>query len=293
MARGLVERWFGDALWIDEISDTVQPWIEEVLEGGKAAKDLRDLMTGGWLGHPLHPVLTDVPIGAWTLGALLDLVSTARGDDATLDTASDWALGTGIAASLATAATGLSDWSEIGGIQRRLGFVHGLLNIAALGFNTGSLALRLNGGNRGAARALSAVGYLIVTASAYIGDELVYQTGQAVNRQAWVEAPEKYTDVAAVADLEDGQMHRYDVENSPVVLVRLDDGIHAFNGVCPHFGGPLWEGTLEDHCLTCPWHGSQFDVGNGSLVTGPSAYPILCYDVRERDGRVQVRLEGY
>ena len=129
--------------------------------------------------------------------------------------------------------------------------------------------------------------------AAYVGGDLVYKLGQAVHREAWVEGPDKFTDIAAVADLDDGKMHKYDLDGQPIVLIEHDDGIHAFHGTCPHVGGPLWEGELQITRVTCPWHGSQFDISDGSLLHGPSTVPVHSYEVRKRSGRVLVRLEKY
>ncbi|HUS17581.1 MAG TPA: Rieske 2Fe-2S domain-containing protein, partial [Chloroflexia bacterium] len=179
----------------------------------------------------------------------------------------------------------------IGGTQRRMGVIHALLNTVGLLLNVASLMVRRDGTNRGLARGLSAAGFLSSFCAAYVGGDLVYRKGQAVNRDAWVEGPEKFTDIAAAADLVDGQMHQYEVEGTAVVLVQDGDGLHAFAGICPHFGGPLWEGTLEDHCVTCPWHGSQFDIRDGSLLHGPSTHPVPHFQTRTRNGRIQVRIE--
>jgi len=289
-----VERLLSQPAWIDQVADAVQPVVNNLFNNtGEVGRTAKDFLNGVWLGHNLHPVITDVPIGTWTLAQILDVVSASRGDDATLDAAADLALGTGIVAAVAAAVTGITDWSEVGGIQRRAGLVHGLLNAAGLTLNVGSLAIRMSGGNRGTARALSGTAFTISTMAAYIGGDLVYKLGQAVDRQAWVEGPEDFTDLAAVDDLDDGKMHNYELDGKSIVLVRHDDGIHAFNGICPHFGGPLWEGELKDHCVTCPWHGSQFDISDGSLLHGPSTYPVHRYEVHVQGGRVLVKLEGY
>lgn len=292
MAKGFVEKMLDQQPRIDSVADVVQPMINGLFNNsGAAGRAAKDALNGVWLGHPLHPVITDVPIGAWTTAQVLDLASAARGDDAGLDAASDLALGLGIVAAVGAAVTGFTDWSEIGGAPRRLGLVHGLINTVGLACNLGSLALRLRGGDRGLARGLSATGYVIAGVAAYIGGDLVYKVGQSVNRDAWVEGPEEWTDAAAAADLADGALHRYDVAGARIVLIRHPDGIHAVAGTCPHVGGPLWEGTLEDHCLTCPWHGSQFDIRDGRLLHGPSTYPIPSYEVREQGGRILIRLE--
>jgi nitrite reductase/ring-hydroxylating ferredoxin subunit len=124
----------------------------------------------------------------------------------------------------------------------------------------------------------------------YVAGELVYNQGMAVNRAAWVSGPNNFTEVAASDELVEGQMVKFEVEKRPIVLLKHDDGIHAFEGTCPHFGCGLWEGKLEGHTITCQCHGSQFDVTDGTLIHGPATSPLPSYDVREQEGRVQVRL---
>ena len=292
MATGVTQAIIDRQKWLDDISDKVQPLINDIFSsGGEVGKLAKDFLNGVWLGHPLHPVITDVPVGAWTITQLLDLVSMVRGDDPGLDAASDISLGAGIVAALGAAVTGLVDWSDVGGSHRRMGMAHALLNVGGLALNVTSLALRAGGKqNRGIARSLSTGGYLLNAAAAYVAGELVYNLGQAVNRTAWVDGPNKFTDVASLEDLREGEMVKVDFDGRPIVLLQHEDGIHAFEGTCPHYGCGLWEGTLEDHTLTCPCHGSQFDVRDGTLIHGPATAPVPSYDVRRRTGRVQIRM---
>lgn len=293
MAKGFVENFVDSQPWLDSASDAIQPVINNLFNStSQAGRVAKDALNGVWLGHSLHSAISDVPVGAWTTAQFLDVLSAGRGDDPGLDNAADFAVGLGVAGGVAAAITGWTDWSEIGGTQRRMGLLHALMNVTGLLLNTGSLIMRLSGGNRGTARSLSAAGYVASFAAAYVGGDLVYRKGQAVSRDAWIDGPDKYTDIAASAELADGKMHKYDVNNVSIVLIRHGDGLHAFAGTCPHFGGPLWEGKLDGHCVTCPWHGSQFDISDGRLLHGPSTHPIPCYDVRERNGRVEIRLEG-
>ncbi len=292
MATGLSQEIIDRQKWLDSVADAIQPIISNVFNNaGEAGRTAKDLLNGVWLGHPLHPLITDVPVGAWTITQLFDLVSIARGDDEGLDNAADLALGAGILAAVGAAVTGLTDWSDIGGEQRRMGLAHALINSVGLTLNVGSLALRLgNKRNRGLARSLSASGYIFNALAAYVGGELVYTLGQAVNRDAWVDGPEKFTDVASVEELQDGKMVKVELNGRPIVLLKDDDGIHAFDGICPHFGGPLWEGELNGHIVTCPWHRSQFDIASCKLVHGPATAAVPCYEVRKRNGQVQIRL---
>jgi nitrite reductase/ring-hydroxylating ferredoxin subunit len=194
-------------------------------------------------------------------------------------------------AAVGAAVTGIADWSDVGGSHRRMGMAHALINVGGLTLNVASLALRMGGKkNRGLARSLSAGGYVLNAAAAYVAGELVYNLGQAVNRDAWVDGPDKFTDVASLEDLRDGEMVKVDVEGRPIVLLQHEDGIHAFEGTCPHYGCGLWEGILEDHTVTCQCHGSQFDVRDGTLLHGPATAPVPSYDVRRRMGRVQIRM---
>ncbi len=292
MATGATQAFIDKQKWLDDLSDIIQPLVKNVFSsGGEAGKIAKDFLNGVWLGHPLHPVITDVPVGAWTITQLFDLVSIARGDDKGLDAASDLALGAGVVAAVGAAITGLTDWSDGNGSIRRMGMAHALINTGGLALNMTSLALRMGGKNRGVARSLSASGYLLNALAAYVGGDLVYSLGQAVNRDAWVEGPDKFTDVAAEEDLRQGEMVKADLDGRPIVLLQHDDGIHAFDGTCPHFGCGLWEGKLEGHVVTCQCHGSQFDVTDGSLIHGPATSPVPSYEARKRTGRVQVRLK--
>lgn len=293
MAKGVVEAAIDTQEWLDQLADPIQSSIRGVFSSaGEGGRVVKDLLHGVWLGHPLHPVITDVPIGAWTVTQTLDLVSAAKGGDKNLDNAADISLGLGLLAALGAAVAGLADWSESEGKQRRIGLAHGLLNVAGVGLDAASFMLRLGGNKdrRGLARTLSAAGYLTSALAAYVAGELVYNLGMGVSRNSWVEGPEGFTDVGDAHDLDDGKMHKYDLEGSPVVLVKHDDGVHAFGGTCSHFGCGLWEGKLEEHVVTCPCHGSQFDVTDGSVVHGPATDSVPAYQVKEMIGRLYVRL---
>ncbi len=293
MTKSAIEAAIDKQEWIDTLSEPIQNGIQALFKGaGDGGRVAKDLLNGVWLGHPLHPVITDIPIGAWTITQALDLASAAKGGDKDLDSAADITLGIGLLAAGGAIITGLTDWSDSHGKQRRTGMVHALVNVVGTSFTLSSFFLRLSGNksSRGMARTLSAFGYLTSAFSAYIAGDLVYRLGMGVSRNAWVESPEKFTDVGDVHDLDDGKMHKYDVEGNPVVLVKHDDGIHAFGGTCSHFGCPLWEGKLEGHILTCQCHGSQFNIKDGGLVHGPATDPVPAYETKEMIGRVYVRL---
>ena len=154
------------------------------------------------------------------MAEVLDLASAGRGGNSGLDRAADLSLAVGAAAAVGAAVTGVTDWSDVGGVQRRMGLAHGLINTVGLMLNLISLGLRYGKGNRAAARNLSALAYVVASAAAYVGGDLVYRVGQGVSRDAWVDGPEDFTDLAAVADLADGKMHKYDAANTSIVMLK-------------------------------------------------------------------------
>jgi nitrite reductase/ring-hydroxylating ferredoxin subunit/uncharacterized membrane protein len=294
MFTGVTQSRIDRQKWLDDLADAIQPVIVDAYKNaGEAGRVTKDFLNGVWLGHPLHPVITDVPIGAWTIAQLFDLMSIARGGDDNLDAASDIALGAGIVAAVGAAVTGLNDWSDIDqGSRRRIGMAHALLNVAGLTFNLGSLGLRMGGRrNRGLARTLSAGGYAITSLAAYVAGELVYNLGTSMSRNAFVESPKKLTDIVDIKEIEEGKMQKFTASGNPVVVVKHEDGIHAFGGTCSHLGCSLWKGKLEGHILTCQCHGSQFDITDGHLVHGPATAPIPSYETLEQIGRLMVRLK--
>ena len=235
---------------------------------------VRNLLTGTDLGHPLHPVLTDLPIGAWMMSALLD--------------AADLLVAAGVAAALATAAAGLNDWSDTVGPQTRVGLVHAALNTTALSLYLASLVARARGRRR-VGKALGLAGLGVLTGGAYLGGHLSFGMGVDVNRTAWQQRPDQWTPVLADTELADGTLRKVDAGGVPVLLYRTAGTVYALASTCTHMGGPLEEGTISDGCVTCPWHGSTFRFADGSIVRGPASTPEPYYQTRVQDGRIEVR----
>jgi nitrite reductase/ring-hydroxylating ferredoxin subunit len=250
-----------------------------------ALKDLpqpvRDLLDGVWLGAPLHPALTDVPLGAWTAAALLDVVGSESADGA---------LTVGVLAAVPAALTGLNDWSHLKGESKQLGVVHALLNTAGLTLNVCSLAARRRG-DRGLARVLSGTAYLGALLSAHLGGQLSFGLGVRVNRTAWETRSDSYEPVLDESELADGTLRRVEVDGEAVVVARSQrtGGICAIAATCSHLGGPLDEGERDGDTVICPWHGSRFDLCTGDVEGGPAVFPQPRYEVSVRDGRVELR----
>ena len=274
--------------WLDKLGEPLQNWLLQLYgQPGRPNRRIKDLLNGTWLGHALHPVFTDIPIGAWSGTMLLDLTwlnnesgGVARGSDITM--------ALGIVGATAAAVTGLTDWSDLDGTDRRVGLMHGLLNSGILLINIGSLALRLSGRRRSGI-ALSTAGYLTSLLSAYLGGELSFAKGIGVNHDAWEGGSDDYVAVMDVEDLADGKLTRVDAAGIPAVLFKKGTTIYAIGAVCTHLAGPLDEGTCEDGMVTCPWHGSRFRMSDGSVVNGPAVYAEPTFAVRLRDGKIELR----
>jgi nitrite reductase/ring-hydroxylating ferredoxin subunit/uncharacterized membrane protein len=273
---------------LDAIAEPLSQAVLDIFKsGGEVGERAKNALHGVWLEHPLHPVFTDVPIGAWTTALALD--AAANGDPG-MRRAATFAIGVGLLGALGAAVTGLTDWSETQGQSRRTGLVHGLLNIAATSLMaTAFFQRRSNGHSNGRACAWS--GFAIASAAAYLGGDLVY--GQRIGvTHADVELPEEFTAVADSSALADNSMMRARAGEADVLLVRQHGRVCALVHSCAHLGGPLSEGTLEDGSVVCPWHGSEFALDDGRVLNGPATINQPRLEVRERDGRIEVKAAG-
>lgn len=277
-----------DQEWLEAPSEIVGQAVSKILTQptGQPTR-LSDFLNGVWFGHPLHPVLTDIPIGAWTVTLGLDGLETiTRRSD--FNTGADIALGAGLLSALAAAVTGLAQWQYTVGRQRRLGFSHALLNVAAVGVYGASLFARLRG-RRGIGKMTATLGYGLVLVAGYIGGDLAFGERLGVTHIPEQEISESWHPVLAENDLHDGELKRVIIENVLVLLARYQGQVYALTEICSHLGGPLAEGTLEDGCVICPWHGSRFRLKDGGIVNGPATFPQPVYETRVRDGMIEVR----
>lgn len=244
---------------------------------------VRNLLSGTNLGHPLHPMLTDLPIGAWSMATLLDWVGGRASEPA-----ADLLVGAGAVAAVPTAATGLNDWSDTYGAQTRVGLVHAAANSTALALYLGSLLARSRG-RRGWGKGLGLAGFAVLAAGGYLGGHLGYVRAVNVNHTAWHEYPSDWTPVLPAAALAEGQMRGVDAGGGRVLVCRVDGQILALDSVCSHAGGPLEDGTLSDGCVTCPWHGSMFRLVDGQIRRGPASAPQPTFETRVTAGQVEIR----
>jgi nitrite reductase/ring-hydroxylating ferredoxin subunit/uncharacterized membrane protein len=265
---------------LDDFAGTVADLVGKLVPPGA----VKNALSGTWLGHTLHPVLTDLPIGTWTSAALLDLVG---GEDSAK--AAELLVGLGILSSLPTAASGFSDWADTQEGERRVGLVHALSNTAALALLSGSYAARRRG-NRRRGVVLGLMGTGVATFGAYLGGHLTMGLGVGTNQAALEDGLPDWTAVTDAATLEGGQPVKAVYEGTQLVLVKLGSRFYGLSSRCTHLGGPLEDGELHGKTITCPWHGSTFDLEDGAVVEGPARCPQPAYEVREREGKIEVRL---
>jgi nitrite reductase/ring-hydroxylating ferredoxin subunit/uncharacterized membrane protein len=291
-AQAEVEGMLARAAWIDQAAHVLQNAVRSVFESqGERGRQVRNFLNGVWLGHPLHAAVTDVPVGAWTTGFVLDLLGAISGASF-LKRGGNWMTGVGIVGALGAAASGLADYSETYGEQRRYGTVHAMLNTTALLAYLVSFVRRLAGDHRGALP-FSIVGYALAFVSADIGGLMVYRFGTMVNRESLAHGPRHWTAVLDATDVAEGKPKSVDVRGTKVMLARVNGQLFAIGDVCTHWGCSLAEGHLADTSVICACHGSQFGLADGQVINGPATSPEPSYDVRVNDGKIEIRERAY
>jgi uncharacterized membrane protein len=154
-----------DARGLDESVDRLRSLASKVL----ADQRVDDALSGRWLGHPLHPALTDLPIGFWTSAFVLDVTGRKHGR------AADLLIALGLVSALPTMAAGLADWRERDRRDQRIGVGHAAANGAAWILYAMALKRRVRG-RRLRGRLLALAGAAAATAGGYLGGQLAYGT---------------------------------------------------------------------------------------------------------------------
>ena len=258
---------------------------------------IKTLLHGTWpLGHPLHPAVTDITIGAYTAAFALDMFFLVSGD-ATVTRAADFVLVVAFLSSLVAILSGLTDWKDTFGEEKRTGMLHALIMIVATVSFAASIWLRYGGAAdvRPVAIWLSSAAWLVMLVGAFFGGEMPYGYGTQVNRQAWSEHKAKWQklDVAAKGLADRTPVVGRTKEGVDIFVALVDGTIYAIANTCTHAGGPLNEGTWVggDRCeIQCPWHGSVFCVKDGGVKRGPATFPEPAFETRANEqGFVEVR----
>ena len=279
---------FVDALESASVLDKPGKAVGKTVRGLLSPGALKDALSGTWLGHALHPMLTDVVIGSFTSATVLDLVG---GDED--GKAASRLISVGIAAYPPTALTGVNDWADTeiaDPAVRRVGLVHAGSNAIALTLYASSLAARKRG-DHGKGKLLGFAGAAVLGLGGYLGGHMSFVQGVGPNQTVFDEGPDDWTEAAKSSDLADGTPKAVVVDDTPVLLLRHGDGVHALHDRCSHRGCSLAElGELDGETIQCGCHGSRFSLRDGSLERGPATVGQPAYEVREQDGTVEIKL---
>lgn len=270
------------------VAESLQKLVHKAFDSaGPTGQSVKNFLNGTWLGEPLHVVLTDVPIGAWTTALVFDALEMVSDRDA-FATAADTSVAIGIVGALGAAVTGVTDWQDADAPGRRLGMIHGILNLSGTALFAASLIARRRK-SRNLGRILGALGYGVMSFAAHLGGKMVYEYRVGVDRTAGQTFSDGFVSVLADSDLAEAQPKRVEHDGVPILLVRRGTRIFALAETCSHFNGPLSEGTLMDDSIVCPWHKSRFALEDGRVLDGPAVHPQPCLETRVRDGRIEAR----
>jgi nitrite reductase/ring-hydroxylating ferredoxin subunit/uncharacterized membrane protein len=279
MARLLARIMSAQDRWARPLGDFNHRWLSALF---RPIRPLKDLANGTWLGHPLHSATTDIPIGTLLVAVVFDVLNQPiAGDVALLVTALFM---------LAAAVSGAADYVDTDGTARTRASLHSTLMVVGLVLVLVSLVLRATGPiDRTLPFALSIVAFIVVTAGAFVGGDVVYVLGNMVNRHAFRGAGTKWIaldlgDRADIADLPHAIPTKARAGINDLVLVRIGTAVHALHAVCAHAGGPLAQGTVVDGCIQCPWHASRFQLHDGRVAQGPALYDQPVYEIRAAEG---------
>jgi nitrite reductase/ring-hydroxylating ferredoxin subunit len=267
---------------LDPTAKAVGKTVRNLLSGGK----LKDALSGTWLGHAVHPLLTDVVIGSFTSATILDLIG---GEE--LGAASERLIAVGIATYGPTALTGVNDWADTEPADdavRRTGLVHAASNAIGLALYTASFIARRRG-SRTRGVVLGGLGWSVMGAGAYLGGHMTLIQGVGPNQTVFDPGSPEWLPAADASQLQQGRPTRVVVDDTPVLLLRDGELIYAIHDRCSHRGCSLSEGEVDGEEIICACHGSRFDRRDGSVRHGPATAPQPAFQVRDRDGVVEVR----
>jgi nitrite reductase/ring-hydroxylating ferredoxin subunit/uncharacterized membrane protein len=275
VARFLTRLIDAQAFWARPFGDFNHRWLSALFH---RMWTIKDLLHGRWLGHPLHAASTDLPIGVLTLVVVFDILGQPG--------AADVALIAGVLLMLLAAVSGAADYSDTDGTARVRATVHATLMVVALLVYVVSLVMRLGSPEvRTLPIVLSVVGYLLLTAGAFVGGDVVFVLGNMVNRHAFRGAGTKWValDLGDAREIPEGQLFKAKAGPNNLVIVRTGETILALHEQCAHAGGPLAQGTIVDGQVECPWHGSRYRLADGHAMRGPTVYDQPRYEVRRAE----------
>ena len=261
------------AEWIDRVAEPVHGVVTKAT---RASPQVRDVLSGRGIGHPAHPAVVAAPLGCWIAALVADAAGDRRG--------AQRLVGAGVLATGPAIATGLSDWTDTRGAERRIGFLHLVANLTTTTLYAASWRARRRG-DHVAGVAHSLLGAAIATLGGWLGGHLTYAIGVGVDTTAFQGGPTEWTVVERDPD---NPLAGF-VADVPLLIVERDDAIHVLAARCTHRGGPLYDGELHGDCIVCPWHESRFSILDGAVRSGPAVSPQPVYETRVTEAGLEVR----
>jgi nitrite reductase/ring-hydroxylating ferredoxin subunit/uncharacterized membrane protein len=253
--------------------------VRRIAQRWVSPSPIRRLLSGTDLGHPAHPMLVQLPIGLWTSAWVLDIVGLGR------TKAARKLVGLGVLTALPAVASGIFDWIDTDEAEARVGLVHATANATAVACF--SLSWWRRRGGRHSGLFWSMVGATVATIGGFLGGHLAYALGVGVDTNAFETGPDEWTAVRGNVPSE--ALVSRSVGGVRVMVAQTEEGSFALADRCSHRGGPLSGGEVGPGCVTCPWHGSQFDLDTGVPKRGPASIPQPVYETRVVGDKLEVR----
>ncbi|HET9125995.1 MAG TPA: Rieske 2Fe-2S domain-containing protein [Solirubrobacteraceae bacterium] len=271
-----------------EILDRVATPLSNAVRSALDPGPVKDALSGTWLGHPLHPVLTDVVVGSFLSTSALDLLGGRR-----LEPARRRLIALGLAAYAPTAASGASDWIDASSDPRvkRDGVVHAAANLVGSALYAASVPLGRRG-RHAAAVTTRAAGMGMLVLGAFLGGHLSFRRGVGPDQTFFDPGPDDWTPAIDGSQLVEGRPHRALVGGTPVLLLQRGERIHAIHDRCSHRGCSLADGEVDGEEIVCGCHFSRFSLIDGSVRRGPAVAPQPVYETRREGSIVEIRLGG-
>lgn len=277
-----------------ENAESLDPAIRKLRRAVNNAirpRAVRDALHGVPIGHPVHPIAAQVPLGAWLSSAFLDLRPGT-------DRASRRLVALGVVSAVPAALAGYTDWSELHPQQARVGILHSGANIVAVGLYSASYLQRRRG-HLASGKVLGFAGLAVVAGAGFLGGHLSYRQAAGANHTEDVPHlfPSGWQRIGPLIGIPEGELTLQDVAGQPLLMLRRGERVEVVSAICSHLSGPLADGELIDGnganpCVSCPWHKSVFELRSGEVVHGPATAPLPKFETRIDEGVLSVRLPG-
>jgi nitrite reductase/ring-hydroxylating ferredoxin subunit/uncharacterized membrane protein len=252
--------------------------------------------------HPLHQILVGFPIAFFAGTLFFDILAFIQSDIYLERTAFYLNIG-GITTGLLAAIPGIIDYHYVvppDSSAKNRAVKHGLINTSAIILFALALILRKYPiENQSVILCIETIGIILLGIAGWLGGTLVVRNQIGIDiryagagkwKEVYINTDEKIIRVAAADELKVNQMKLIHLNGKRIVIARGDNNYSAFDDHCTHRGGSLAAGVLICNTVQCPWHGSQFDIRSGSVMSGPAKDMIAVYKVNVKDNIVYLEL---